>query len=115
MTLALRAGQEIDGVSWYTWLEGTRWGRRGGKVAEPGTKGRARWARSSRGRRVLILVLVRESQGSGPVRGFLHLVGLSELGSLNENGAGKLDGSQAAAMLMGEGVQASVTAANLLL
>ena len=43
------------------------------------------------------------------------MAGLRELGSLKENGAGKLEGSRAAAVLMGEGVQASVMAASLLL
>ena len=80
-----------------------------------GTKGRVRWARSSKGRRVLILVLVREFHGRVPVRGFLQLEGLRELDSLNGKGAGKLTGSRAAAVLMGEGVQASVIAASLLL
>ena len=84
-------------------------------MPKAGTKGRARWARSSNGRRVLILGLVREFHQRGLTRGFLHLVGLSELGSLKGNGAGKLDGSRAAAVLVGEGVQASVTTANLLL
>ena len=80
-----------------------------------GTKGRVRWARSSRGRRVLILVSVRASHGRELVRGFFQLVGLRVLGSLNENGAGKLFGSRAATVLMGEGVHASVMAASLLL
>ena len=63
----------------------------------------------------MILVLVRASHGRELVRGFFHLVGLRELGSLNKNGAGKLAGSRAAAGLMGDGVQASITAASLLL
>ena len=86
-----------------------------GKVPAQGTKGRARWARSSKGRCILIQVLVREFHGRGPVRGFFHLVGLRVLGSLNENRAGKLAGSRAVAVLMGEGVQACIIAASLLL
>ena len=75
-----------------------------GNVPVWGMYGRVRWPKSSRGRRVLILVLVRECPGRGPVRGFLHLAGLSEVGSLKGYGAGKLAGSWAAAVHMGEGV-----------
>ena len=50
-------------------------------------------------------------QGRGRVRGFFHLVGLRVLDSLNEYGEGKSNGSRAAAVHIGEGVHASVTAA----
>ena len=113
--MALRAGQVMEGVSGCPKSDRTRWGNRGAKVPVARTKGSVRCARSSRGRRVLILVLVRAFQGRGPVSGFLHLAGQRELGSLNGYVVGKLAGSLAAAVQMGEGVHASVTAANLLL
>ena len=80
-----------------------------------GAKGRAKWARSSMGRRVLILVLVRAFQGRGPVRGFFHLVGLRESEALYGYGEGKDLGRRAAAAQTGDRVQASVTAASFLL
>ena len=115
MTLALSAGHGTAAVPAGGKSDGTKWGSRGGNIPVRGTYGRAMWANSSRGRRVLILVLVREAQGRGPVSGFLHLDGLSDVGSLNGYGAGKLAGSRAAAVHIGEGVQASVMAASLLL
>ena len=105
----------MEGVSGHVNSDGTKWGSRGGKVPPAGTNGRVRWARSSKRRRVLILVSVRAFHGRGPVRGFLHLLGLRVAFSLYRYGEGKLVGSQAAAVHMGEGVQASVTAASLLL
>ena len=83
-TLALRAGKAIDGGLGGSKSDGTRWGSRAGKVPMARTKRRTKCARSSIGRRVLILVVVREFQGRGPVRGFLHLAGLSESGALKE-------------------------------
>ena len=73
----------MDGGSGGPKSEGTRCGSLGGKSPVAGTNGRAKCARSSMGRRVLILVLVSAFQGRGPVRGFLHLAGLRDSEVLN--------------------------------
>ena len=84
-------------------------------MPECGTNGRARWARLSKGRGVLIRVVVVEFQGSGLVRNWFHFEGLSELVSLNMYGEGKFGGRWAAAVHIGKGVHASVIAAIRLL